>query len=114
MAMRQIVAVRIEVRKSLVSAQLADHADTPAKLVYKLMPQFPAGKRPDNNKGDVLLEMTVTADGAVVDPVVITSSHPEFEQAILDAVLKWRFEPAKRRGKSVDARASISISFKSS
>lgn len=61
----------------------------------------------------MLLALTVTAEGRAKDVRVLkTSGYPRLDKAALDAVKDWRFIPAKRLGRSVDADYELPIHFK--
>ena len=60
----------------------------------------------------VMIAMTVTAQGRVVNPVVVSSDDPLFNDPALQAVRQWKFEPGKRRGEPDDFRVRQPITFK--
>ena len=60
----------------------------------------------------VLMAMTVTKTGRVVNPVVVRTDDPLFNSAALAAMRQWKFEPGKRRGKSDDFRVRQPMTFK--
>jgi len=61
--------------------------------------------------GPVELEFTIGADGAVKDARV-TKGHPVLGNAATEAVLGWRYEPARVNGIAVETRSSAVIVFK--
>lgn len=78
-----------------------------------LPPQYPPSARLRNIEGWVELAFTVTAEGRVIDPVVIESDPEEiFDQAAMDAALRWRFRPVSRNGVAESVTALIRVSFK--
>lgn len=68
----------------LAPLQLADVVEpiTPRVLLGKLRGEV-----------QVVVSFTVQADGAVVEPVIRTSSHPQMDEAVLEAVRQWRYQP---------------------
>lgn len=60
----------------------------------------------------VLISMTVTKLGRVVNPVVLRSDDPLFNESALRAIRQWKFEAGKRRGKPDDFRVRQPITFK--
>lgn len=63
-------------------------------LVEPVTPRHLAGRL----RGEVRVEvqLNVAADGSVSEATVTTSSHPQMNAAVLDAVRQWRYEPAGR------------------
>ena len=63
-------------------------------LVEPVTPRHLAGRL----RGEVRVELqlNVAADGSVSEASVTTSSHPQMNAAVLDAVRQWRYEPAAR------------------
>lgn len=63
-------------------------------LVEPVTPRHLAGRL----RGEVRVEvqLNVAADGSVSDAAVTSSSHPQMNAAVLDAVRQWRYEPAAR------------------
>jgi protein TonB len=82
------------------------------KLVKYVPPVFPVGAREHGSSGWVEVQFLVKADGSVSD-VIITGAEPVglFEQAAVDAVRKWRYEPVERNGHATDQRARLRMKF---
>lgn len=80
-----------------------EHHGTNAKPIKRAAPIYPASERRSNNQGWVRLSYVITTDGKVIDPVVEDSSGSRaFEQAALDNVRTWTFEPATWDGTAVE------------
>jgi protein TonB len=64
--------------------QLADVVEpvTPRSLLGKLRGEI-----------QLVVSFTVRADGTVAEPVVRSSSHPQMDEAVLEAVRQWRYQP---------------------
>jgi eukaryotic-like serine/threonine-protein kinase len=62
-------------------------------------------------RGTVTVEMTVTESGKVADPRVVESAGEILDQALLDAVRHWRYEPADLNGLKVRVRIRESQAF---
>jgi protein TonB len=57
--------------------------------------------------------MRITAQGTVADVQVERSAgHPDLDQSALEAVRRWRFEPARRGGEAVAVWVIIPVEFK--
>ncbi|MEQ1353017.1 MAG: energy transducer TonB [Candidatus Acidiferrum sp.] len=62
--------------------------------------------------GTILLDITVTADGNVIDPVVTKSPGLGLNEKALKQVKKWKMKPALGQdGKPVNCRVQIEVSF---
>jgi TonB family protein len=65
------------------------------KVRNKVEPQYPATAKAMNITGRVRVEATISADGHVLSTRVIGGS-PLLVNAAVDALEKWRFEPAAK------------------
>lgn len=88
----------------LVSVAAA-HASTSSdelELVAQPKPEFPKHELTRGREGWVVLSFTVSEDGSVTNPSIDESSGSDaFNQAALDAVSKWRYEPGVEKTDSV-------------
>lgn len=61
--------------------------------------EYPAPQRDEKVSGWVLLSYNVNRDGVVSDIAVVDAQPAEvFNQAAMDFVRTWRFQPQKRQG----------------
>ena len=87
----------------------------PPRVLSQVEPSYPADARAQGLSGSVLLEIGVSANGTVSSVSVRSSSgHGSLDQAVIDAVWKWRFVPAKNRatGEAVASRLRLPVDFK--
>jgi TonB family protein len=82
---------------------------TPPRLAEGVRPPHPAGH--ETEAAEVLLEITIGADGAVRDVRVVTPAGNGFDEAALEAVRSWRFEPARRGDTPMAARIRYALRF---
>jgi protein TonB len=76
-------------------------------------PRYPVESRRRREEGTVRLRVVVTADGRVKEIGVARSSgFDRLDDAALDAVRKWRFQPGMQAGTPVEALGFVSIPFK--
>ena len=69
---------------------------------YQVKPRYPESARRRGIEGTVLLKMRITAQGRVEDVQVVRSAgYPELDESAMEAVRRWRFEPARRNGAPV-------------
>ena len=75
-------------------------------------PQFPLDARRRGIDGWVDLQFVVNSDGSVGD-LTIVGAQPVgiFEQAALDAVRNWHYQPVVRAGQAVSQRARVRLRF---
>jgi TonB family protein len=85
--------------------------DQPPRATLQGAPMYPATMRGKKVEGVVTLLFIVDASGKVTSPRVESSTHANFEAPALDAVKKWKFEPALRAGQRVPCRMRIPIRF---
>lgn len=86
---------------------------TPPKLIHHVEPDYSPGSRNVRVEGSVLLAVTVTSAGACKNPRVVKSLDKDVDQAAVDAVKQWQFEPGKKDGKPVAVNVQIEIRFHS-
>jgi len=73
------------------------------------------GKTPKPEiSGVVLLEVTVMADGKVVDPIVMKGPGMGLNEKALEQVRTWKMKPARGPGgKPVKCRVQVEVTFHS-
>jgi protein TonB len=81
-----------------------------ARLKSKVEPEYPHEARARGVQGEVLLDVLVGADGNVED-VTVVSGHPLLNDAALDAVKQWKFEPVEVDGVPAEADTKIRVTF---
>jgi protein TonB len=76
-------------------------------------PVYPQSALRRGEQGNVMLRVSVSADGAplAVD-LAATSGHASLDNAAEAAVRRWRFNPATRGGIPVAAMADVPIRFR--
>jgi periplasmic protein TonB len=89
---------------------IADIDQRPRAIVQG-SPVYPQELRRKKVEGTVSVLLVVNQAGLVVDPRIETSSDPGFERPALDAVRRWKFEPATRGGKKVQCKIRVPIRF---
>jgi protein TonB len=81
--------------------------------MYKASPQYPVHALRRRLEGYVIVEFVVTASGAVRDVFVVESSSPIFEQAAVEAALKFKYKPRVVDGLPIEVSGVQNrISFK--
>ena len=85
--------------------------DEPPMPTKTVPPTYPKELKREGVSGMVTVSITVDENGAVQNPVVKKSTRPEFEEPALDAVSRWKFEPAKKDGKPVAVQVVVPVKF---
>jgi protein TonB len=85
-----------------------------ASYLHAPPPRYPTQARNRGIEGDVLLLVTIAADGAPeAISVHVSSGHAPLDKAALDQVQRrWRFRPALIDGRPTRTRALVPISFR--
>jgi protein TonB len=79
---------------------------------YQVRPSYPASARRLGIQGTSLLRVFVAADGKVGDVIVQESAgHADLDHAAVDAVRRWRFEPARRGTDAVAMWVLLPVEF---
>ncbi len=83
------------------------------ELVRELRPRYPEGLQRAGVSGVVQVEYVVGSDGRVNPQSVraLSSTHPAFFLAALEALRDARFKPARRRGSSIAVLVQQTIRF---
>lgn len=82
---------------------------TPRRIV-DARPVLPPAALQANVRGVVILEIVVATDGSVTDARVLRSI-PMLDQAALDAVKQWRYEPTQINGRTVPVIMTVTVAF---
>ena len=80
--------------------------------IYSPDPKYPKKERKARHRGTVILDLVVDADGMPRDIKVSRPLSPEFDEAALDAVKKWKFSPATNDGKPIATQIKVEVSFR--
>lgn len=76
-------------------------------------PHYPLSARRRGIEGRVVLRVFVGADGRVKSIDIIESSrHAMLDDAAVQALNRWRFDPASRGGVAVAGRVDIPVAFR--
>lgn len=85
--------------------------DQRPRPVFQRPPRYPSDAAQKRLAGTVYVTFLVDRQGRVVNPKVDGSTAGVFEDAALEAVRSWRFEPGTRRGEPVQFKMRIPITF---
>lgn len=85
-----------------------DEKPVPTKTVK---PTYPLELKRDGVEGLVAVSFVIDETGNVISAEVKKSSNVAFEGPAKEAILKWKFSPAKKDGKAVKVRVTIPMKF---
>ncbi len=83
---------------------------SPPKKIKDVPPTYPSRAQARRVQGTVLLEATIGVDGHVTH-VVVLKSVPFLDEAAMDAVRQWEYEPTQVDGQPVPVVMLVSIGF---
>src|SRR5450432_736097 len=97
---------------AFLGAPSARAADTivPPHVRTQIAPAWPPNV-PNDHDLDVIVIVTVGADGTVLDAHVDDSMGADYDNAAIDAVKHWQFDPATRNGQPIPARVRALVHF---
>jgi len=87
--------------------------DVPPVLASDIRPFYPPELFNSGVNGTAIVLFTVRADGVVTDASVIKTNDIHFRNAAIEAVLRWRFSPARVDGVPVACRMTTRCVFSS-
>ena len=80
---------------------------------YQVRPAYPSAPRRLGIQGTTMLRVHVLADGRIGDVRVERSAgHSDLDQAAMEAVRRWRFEPARRGLDAVAMWVLLPVEFR--
>ncbi len=85
-----------------------DEKPTPTKTSN---PDYPTDLKREGVDGLVAVTTVIDETGNVIDVQVKKSSHPSFDKPAKEAIMRWKFSPAKKDGKPVKVRVTIPVKF---
>jgi protein TonB len=85
--------------------------DQKPRCLHQAPPVYPRELRQQKVEGTVYVVFVVDVEGRVVQPTIETSPDEAFHAPALEAVRRWKFEPATVRGEKVRARMRVPIRF---
>jgi periplasmic protein TonB len=80
------------------------------KMVSSVQPTYPDVARSQGVEGTVVMDALIDATGAVTD-VKVTSGPVVLRQAAMDALRRWKYQPARLNGQPTSVHMNVSISF---
>jgi iron complex outermembrane receptor protein len=105
------LAVSIASSPRVAEAQGVSSEVRPPQVVERVDAIYPVSELGNHRHADVVLNVTVDAEGQVRKAEVIESGGPAMDEAARAAVLQWTFHPALRAGQPVASRIRVPFHF---
>jgi protein TonB len=93
----------------VVPVRVGGEISTP-RLVHRVEPEYPPIAVSAQIEGMVIIEATVDSAGAVSNTRVLRS-HDVLDEAAIDAVRQWRYEPLRLNGTATPFILTVTVSF---
>jgi TonB family protein len=84
---------------------------TAPRVIYAPDPSYPEDARRAGTQGVVYLHLTVGTDGKTHDITVKRGLSAGLNEAAIQAVRRWRFQPATKDGQQIPVEVDIQVSF---
>jgi len=81
-----------------------------ARIINRVQPVYPPLARQTRISGTVRLHAIIGKDGTI-QSLEVMNGHPLLQQAALDAVRQWRYQPTLLNGDPVDVDTTIDVIF---
>jgi TonB family protein len=81
-----------------------------ARIINRVQPEYPEAARNGRISGTVRLHVIIGKDGTI-QQLEVMSGHPMLQQAALDAVRQWRYQPTLLNGEPVEVDTTIDVIF---
>jgi TonB family protein len=99
---------------ALLFASTATGEITPPKIIQTEPARFPAALDfTAITEGEAELVLNIDRTGKLTDAIAIGYTHKAFAREALDAVRRWRYEPARAFGEPIDRRLKLTLHFSS-
>lgn len=81
------------------------------KVIRRAEPRFPPPLIRAGVSGTIKVQCIIDRHGRLRDAKIMFSTQPMLNQAVLDSLDDWRFEPASLNGNAVDAYFDLTVTF---
>lgn len=79
------------------------------------LPKYPGDVLDAGIEGDVIARLQIDSSGRVNDVLIVShqgQQDPRLDQAAVDALLQWQFQPALREGEPIASVVQVPIEFR--
>ena len=85
---------------------------TPPRATYSPDPEYSDQARAERLQGTLVLAAVIAADGCIRELRLVRRLGLGLDEKAIEAVLTWKFDPAKQDGKPIAVRVNIEVSFR--
>lgn len=78
----------------------------------KVDPKYPPALITARVQGDVILYAIIRRDGSVDSIQLVKGLEPRLDQNAMEALARWKFRPAERKGEPIELEAIVRIPFR--
>ncbi len=90
-----------------------DPTITPPKIRKQVVPYYPEGARAFGVSGVLIVEMRLDQKGVLSGPRIVKAlPAPTLSYVVIDALRKWKFDPARRNGEPIDVIFNLSVNYR--
>jgi TonB family protein len=82
------------------------------RVLHTAKPVYSGAARAANVEGSVIVESIIDQEGCIQKLSLLQGVHPDLDQAALDAVQQWVFDPARRGEEPVPVYYVLTVGFK--
>lgn len=112
MAMPSVVAGQKAAEIKVDPPRAGMNGVTSPRCIYCPQPEYSQKTRKAKIEGTVLLDVTVTTDGQIANPVVLKGADVGLNDRALEWVRHWKMKPASGPdGKPVDCRVQVEMTI---
>jgi TonB family protein len=79
--------------------------------VRKVDPKYPPELKAEKVEGEVVLYAVIRKDGSVDSIQLVQGLDPQLDENAMDALARWKFEPAERHDEPVELVTIVHIPF---
>jgi TonB family protein len=84
---------------------------SPPRVIYQVDPEFSESARRAKFQGNVTLGLVVSSQGTPTQIHILSPLGSGLDAEAVEAVEKWKFEPAKKNGEPVAVAIAVEVSF---
>lgn len=90
-----------------------DPSITPPKIRKQFIPDYPEGALAFGVDGTLIVEMNLDPTGLLSAPRIVKAlPAPTLSYVVVDALRKWKIDPARRKGEPIDVIFTLTVHYR--